>query len=94
LLLATYETESLQTSRAEELPDNPAFQSVAANLDPGGVLYLYWSAEKVLGDLDKKLESVRDLTLSDPSLTQDEKNSVRQKFDLGIRLLIKGGSRE
>jgi hypothetical protein len=91
LLLAAYKTESPQTCRAEELPDNPAFQSVAANLDPGGVLYLYWSAEKVLGDLDKKLESVRDLTLSDPSLSQDEKNSVRQKFDLGIRLLIKSG---
>src|SRR3984885_2361029 len=91
LLLAAYETGSLQSSRAEELPDNPAFQSVAANLDPGGVLYLYWSAEKVLGDLDKKLESVRDLTLSDPTLSQDEKNSVRQKFDLGIRLLVKSG---
>jgi hypothetical protein len=90
-LLAAYETESLQTSRAEESPDNPAFQRVAENLDPGGVLYLYWSAEKVLGDLDKKLESVRDLTLSDPSLSQDEKNSVRQNFDLGIRLLIKSG---
>jgi hypothetical protein len=91
LLLAAYETESLQTLRAEESADNPAFQSVAANLDPGGVLYLYWSAEKVLGDLDKKLESVRDLTLSDPSLSQDEKNSVRQNFDLGIGLLIKSG---
>jgi hypothetical protein len=90
-LLAVYQTESLQTSQAEESPDNPAFQRVAANLDPGGVLYLYWSAEKVLGDLDKKLESVRDLTLSDPSLSQDEKNSVRQNFDLGIRLIFKSG---
>jgi hypothetical protein len=91
LLLALYGTGTFQTSRAEESPDNPAFQSVAANLDPGGVLYLYWSAEKFLGDLDKKLESVRDLTLSDPSLSQDEKSSVRQNFDLGIRLLIKSG---
>lgn len=91
LLLAAYQTESLQTSRAEESPDNPAFQRVAENLDPGGVLYLYWSAEKVLGGLDEKLESVRDLALSDPSLSQDEKNSVRQNFDLGIRLLIKSG---
>jgi hypothetical protein len=55
LLLALYGTGTFQTSRAEESPDNPAFQSVAANLDPGGVLYLYWSAEKFLGDLDKKL---------------------------------------
>ncbi len=94
LLLAAYETESLQTSRAEESPDNPAFQHVVANLDPGGVLYLYSSAEKVLGDLDQKLKSVRDLTLSDPSLSQDEKNSVRENFDLGIRLLIKSGLEE
>jgi hypothetical protein len=91
LLLASFATMSLQTSRAEDLPDNPAFQHVAENLDPGGVLYLYWSVEKVLGTLDKKLESVRDLTLSDPGLSQDEKNSVRQNFDLGIRLLIKSG---
>jgi hypothetical protein len=90
-LLAVYETGSVETSQAQETPSNPAYQRVAANLDTGGVLYLYWSADKALGDLDKKLEAVRDLTVSDPNLSLDEKNSVRQYFDLGIRLLSKSG---
>jgi hypothetical protein len=90
-LLTVYETELLPVSQAEESPENPAYQRVAANLDPGGVLYLYWSAEKVLGELDKKLQSIRELMASDPSLSPDEKNNLQQNFDLGIRLVFKSG---
>jgi hypothetical protein len=70
---------------------NLAYQRVAANLDTGGVIYLYWSAEKVLGELDKKLESVRDMAVSDPTLSGDEKNSLGKNFDLGIRLILHSG---
>jgi hypothetical protein len=91
LLLAAGETGTRQVCRAEELPGNPAYQRVAAYLDPGGVIYLYWSAEKELGELNKKLESVRDTAVSDPSLSPEEKEGLRKKFDLGIRLILDSG---
>jgi hypothetical protein len=90
-LLAVGEIETLQSSRAEESPGNPAYQRVAANLDVGGVIYLYWSAEKALGELDKKLTFVRDLAVADPSLSQDEKHELQKNFDLGIRLILSSG---
>ena len=58
-LLAVCEIETPPISRAEEPPGNPAYQRVAANLDAGGVIYLYWNAEKALGEFDKKLASIR-----------------------------------
>ncbi len=70
---------------------NPAFQRVAANLDTDGVIYLYWDAEKALGELNKKLESVRDIAVSDPSLSQVEKTSLQKNFDLGIHLILTSG---
>ena len=90
-LFALSETVTLQLSQAEELPSNPAYQRVTANLDPGGLIYLFWNAEKVLGELDKKLESVRDTAVSDPTLLQEEKNDLRKNFDLGIRLILNSG---
>ena len=72
-------------------PDTPDYRHVAANLDTDGVLYLYWSAEKALGAIDKKLESVREMAVADPSLSQDEKTRLRKNFDLGIRLILKSG---
>jgi hypothetical protein len=67
------------------------YQRVAANLDSDGLIYLYWNAEKALGELDKRLGSVAETALSDPTLSPAEKNSLRQKFDLGIRLLHNSG---
>jgi hypothetical protein len=90
-LFALCETATLQVSQAEESPSNPAYQRVTANLDPGGVIYLFWDAGKALGELDKKLESARDSAVSDPSLLQEEKNKLRKDFDLGIRLLVDSG---
>jgi hypothetical protein len=90
-LLAVCETETPQISRADESPGNPAYPHVAANLDPKGVLYLYWNAEKALGELDQKLESVRDMAVSDPSLSEAEKSRLRKTFELVIRLILKSG---
>jgi hypothetical protein len=91
LLSAAGATGALQICQAEDLPGNPAYQRVAANLDPGGVIYLYWSSEKALGELGKKLGSVRDIAVSDPSLSPEEKEGLRKKFDLGIRLILDSG---
>jgi hypothetical protein len=72
-------------------PGISSYQRVAGNLDPDGVIYLYWSTEKALGELDKKLESIRDTAVSDPTLSQDEKNRLQKDFDLGIRLILHSG---
>lgn len=72
-------------------PGNLAYERVAARLDTGGVIYLYWSAEKALGEFDKKLESIRDVAVSDPSLSSEEKGDLQKGFDLGIRLLLRSG---
>ena len=45
----------------------------------------------MLGELDKKLESVRDAAVSDPTLLQEEKSHLRKSFDLGIRLIRSSG---
>ena len=90
-LLAACEVWMLQSSRAEESLGNPVYQRVADNLDAGGVIYLYWSAERALGEFDRKLASVRDLALADPSLSPDEKNGLRKSFDLGIRFILSSG---
>src|ERR1700731_538107 len=91
ILWTVSQTVTLQVSQAEESLPNSSYQRVAANLDAGGVIYLYWSAERALGELDKKLEAVRDLAASDPSLSPDEKNNLRKNFDLGIRLILHSG---
>jgi hypothetical protein len=70
---------------------NLAYERVAAHLDTDGVLYLYWSAEKALGELDKKLASIRDVAVSDPGLAPEEKSSLQNYFDLGIRILLRSG---
>ncbi len=44
-----------------------------------------------MGELNKKLDSVRDTAVSDPSLSQEEKEGLRKKFDLGIRLILDSG---
>ncbi|MBV8141752.1 MAG: hypothetical protein JOZ60_06870 [Verrucomicrobia bacterium] len=71
-----------------------AYRQVAANLDPDGVLYFFWNAEKAIGALDQKLESVEDMAVADPSLSLDEKAELRKDFDLGIRLLLQSGLQE
>ena len=91
ILWTVSQTVTLQVSQAEESLPNSSYQRVAANLDAGGVIYLYWSAEKALGELDKKLEAVRDLAASDPTLSPDEQNNLRKNFDLGIRLIFRSG---
>jgi hypothetical protein len=91
MLWTVFQMLPLQVSQAGESPPNSSYQRVTANLDPGGVIYLYWSAEKALGELDKKLEAVRDLAASDPSLSPNEKNNLRKNFDLGIRLIFRSG---
>jgi len=85
------QTEGTAKVLAGTTPGSLAYERVAANLDKDGAIYLYWNAEKVLGELDKKLEAVREMAVSDPSLSQDEKNSLRKSFDLGIRLILSSG---
>jgi hypothetical protein len=72
-------------------PANSAAARVASKLDTDGIIYLYWSAEKILGEFDKKIESVREMAASDSGLSEDEKNSLRKDFDLGIRLIRDSG---
>jgi hypothetical protein len=101
LVLAVLETMTPPGSKAEESPPatvenarmsgNPAYQRVAAHLDTDGVLYLFWSAAKALGELDKKLASIRDLAVLDPGLSAEEKSSLQKYFDLGIHILLRSG---
>ena len=85
------QTVTLPISQAAESAAHSSYQRVAANLDAGGVIYLYWSAEKALGELDKKLEAILDLATSDPSLSPDENNNLRKNFGLGIHFLVHSG---
>jgi hypothetical protein len=91
LLWTFCQTVTLPISQAAESDAYSSYQRVAANLDAGGVIYLYWSAEKALGELDKKLEAILDLATSDPSLSPDENSNLRKNFGLGIHFIVHSG---
>jgi hypothetical protein len=57
-----------------------AFEKVAAKLDAGGVSYLYWSVEKIFGELSKKFAPVADAAAADPDLSPSEKERMRKCF--------------
>ena len=69
----------------------PAYDKVAAKLDSGGVIYLYWSAERILGEIDKKLAAVRDQALQTPGLASVEKERLTTNLDFGSRLVLSSG---
>jgi hypothetical protein len=71
--------------------DNGAFESVARHIDPSGSIYIYWNTEKLLGEIDQKLQSVRDAALTGSSLTADQKERLAHGFDLARRLVMNCG---
>jgi hypothetical protein len=68
-----------------------AYEKVVSKLEAGGVGYVYWSAEKILGELSKKFGPVSDAALNDPDLTQSEKERIRKYFDLASRSIAASG---
>jgi hypothetical protein len=71
--------------------DNGAFERVAAHIDPGGSIYIYWNTEKLLGEIDRKLQSIRDTAIAGMSLTADQKERLAHGFDLARRLVMNCG---
>jgi hypothetical protein len=70
---------------------NVAYDKVVSKLEPGGVGYLYWSAERIFGELSKKFGPVSDVALSDPDLTPGEKEQIRKCFELASRCTAASG---
>jgi hypothetical protein len=70
--------------------ENGAFESVARHIDPNGSIYVYWNTEKLLGEIDQKLQSIRDTAL-EGSLTADQKERLAHGFDLARRLVMNCG---
>jgi hypothetical protein len=70
---------------------NPAFDKVAAQLDPGGVIYVFWSADKILGQIDKKLAAARDEARNEDGLTAEERQKLTNELDLAGRLIDSSG---
>jgi hypothetical protein len=68
-----------------------AYDKVASKLDPGGVGYLYWNTEKILGELSEKFGLVADGAISDPGLTPSERERIRKCFELASRLTAGSG---
>src|SRR5260370_2734165 len=70
---------------------NTAYDKVASKLDAGGVSYVYWSAEKIFGELSKKFGPVAEAAVADPNLTPGEKERLRKSFDLASRCTAASG---
>jgi hypothetical protein len=70
---------------------NVAYDRVASKLEAGGVAYLYWSAERIFGELSKKFAPVSDAALNDPDLTPGEREQIRRCFDLASRCTAASG---
>jgi hypothetical protein len=73
---------------------NPNFEQVASKLDPGGNFYMYISAKKGFSSLSKKLDSVEDMFLKNPKLSQENKDSTKKAFNLAKNLIKGSGLQE
>jgi hypothetical protein len=83
-------TPSPETA-ASATTGNTAFEKVASKLDAGGIAYLYWSTEKIFGELSRKFEPVADAAAADPGLSPTEKEHMRKCLDLASRCLAASG---
>jgi len=81
----------LEQTPAATPHSTPPYDKVAAKLDSGGVIYLYWSAERILGEIDKKLAAVRDQALQTPGLASVEKEKLTTDLNFGSRLVLSSG---
>jgi hypothetical protein len=100
-LLVLAETTLVRASQATDpapaglgavpVGENGAFERVATHIDPGGSIYIYWDTEKLLGEIDQKLQSILDTALARTSLRADQRDRLAQGFNLARRLLVNSG---
>jgi hypothetical protein len=70
---------------------NTAFDKVTSKLDTGGVSYVYWSTERIFGELSKKFGPIAEAAEADSHLTPGEKERLRKSFDLASRYTAASG---
>jgi hypothetical protein len=70
---------------------NTAYDKVTSKLDAGGVGYVYWSTEKIFGELSKKFGFIAEAAEADSQLTPGEKERLRKSFDLASRYTAASG---
>jgi hypothetical protein len=87
LLVVACEIVLPGTSKAAD----QAYEHVASQLDPNGSIYVYWNTEKLLGAIDKRLESVEAAALSDASLIEAKKAQFEAGFNFVRRFLLNSG---
>lgn len=68
-----------------------AFKEVAAQLDPGGSLYLYLSTDQWLGALSAKVRDIRDFVLALPDVAGENRARVTQVFQLIENVVKRSG---
>jgi hypothetical protein len=71
-----------------------SFQQVTSQLEPGGNLYLYVSAEQWVSGLSAKVAGLRQLSDVIPDLSSDARENVAKGFDLVTNLIKDCGIEE
>ena len=72
-------------------PATVAYEHVASHLDPNGSIYLYWDTENLLGEIDGRLQSVKEAALLDARLTEAKKAQFESGFELARQVLLDSG---
>jgi hypothetical protein len=72
-------------------PASAAYEHVASQLDPNGSIYIYWNTERLLGEMDHRLESIKNRALGDANLTASQLIQFQSGFDLVRHLLQNSG---
>ncbi len=78
-------------SPAASVPTAPAYEHVTSHLDPNGSLYLYWNTEKLLGEIDNRLQSVKEETLAHATLSESKRVQFESGFELLRHFLLNSG---
>ncbi|MBV9390545.1 MAG: hypothetical protein JOY96_01495, partial [Verrucomicrobia bacterium] len=88
LFLAIYQEQS----RGEFIADTgEVFDTVARNIDPGGLYFLICNTQTILANLEEKLSGARDSAIAVQGLSIEEKEKLRTQFAFGMRILLGSG---
>ncbi len=90
-LIGTLFAADPSSPAAAPAPASPEYEHVASYLDANGSVYIYWNTQKLLGEIDNRLQSIKDAALVDANLTAAQLTQFQASFDLVRHILLNSG---
>lgn len=77
-----------------ESKERNSFRPVTDRLNKGGDIYVYFSAEEVMDNVEDRIEGLKELVLENDSMDESEQDEVQAGFDMVSRLIANSGLTE